>query len=316
MMMVEGTPVEVLHSIGIIPGEAPVYYERLAPSVPTGKPAVVMLHGGSHSGSCYHLTIDGRPGWAYRFVQRGYTVYVPDWPGCGRSGAIDLARITGETVCQGLARLISEIKEPVVLLTHSMGGALGWRILEMAGESIVATVAVAPGPPGNIQENAQIEAETTDTVKIALRHRRVELRKSGMRRNDHTLVKSKLVGQSQRFPLELLSEYASSLIGTPNRLVYERLNVHGSQVKVIDPARLANQDILVVTPTHDSEHPREFDQTTVDWLNDCGARAQLLWLGDVGIDGNGHMAMIEPGSDEIASILLDWIDKVKEKSAS
>jgi pimeloyl-ACP methyl ester carboxylesterase len=309
-MMVETVPCDVLHSVGIVAGDAPVYYERIAPRVSTGKPAVLMLHGGSHSGSCYQLTADGRPGWAYKFAQHGFPVYVPDWPGCGRSGAIDPDIISGEMICQGLARLMNGIRGQLILLTHSMGGALGWRLLELAGTDVVATVGLCPGPPGNIQEPAQVESETPEMVTVIRPNRRVELRKSGMRVNDPGLVRDKLIGASQRFPSSCLASYTSSLIGTPNSLIYERLNVNNTQVRLKDPAALAGQRILVVTPTHDTEHPREFDQDTVDWLNANGAHAQLMWLGDVGIEGNGHMALIEPGSDEIAEKIVAWIESL------
>src|ERR1700740_2861707 len=33
-------------------------------------------------------TPDGRPGWAYDFVNQGYTIYMMDFPGLGRAGFI------------------------------------------------------------------------------------------------------------------------------------------------------------------------------------------------------------------------------------
>ena len=50
-----------------------------------GKPPVVMVHGGGHTGTCYLATPDLRPGWAPRFAAAGRNVFVPDWPGHGRS---------------------------------------------------------------------------------------------------------------------------------------------------------------------------------------------------------------------------------------
>src|SRR5712691_5540994 len=104
------------HATGFIASPAPVYFETFAPAAPTGRPTVVMVHGGAHTGACYQRTADGRPGWAYRFVARGYPVVVPDWPGIGRSGYVALDKLDGATVVDGLGHLIRDLKRPVVLL--------------------------------------------------------------------------------------------------------------------------------------------------------------------------------------------------------
>ena len=51
----------------------------------SGKPPLFLIHGGAHTGACYLVTPDGRPGWAHAFAQAGYRVVIPDWPGSGRS---------------------------------------------------------------------------------------------------------------------------------------------------------------------------------------------------------------------------------------
>ena len=78
----------VSHETGHLTAPVPIYFETFSPANPTGRPTVVMVHGGAHTGACYQRTADGRPGWAYRFAERGYRVVVPDWPGTGRSGYI------------------------------------------------------------------------------------------------------------------------------------------------------------------------------------------------------------------------------------
>src|SRR5438105_1279905 len=46
---------------------------------------IVMIHGGSQSGTNFTGTPDGREGWAQFFLRRGYAVYVVDQPGRGRA---------------------------------------------------------------------------------------------------------------------------------------------------------------------------------------------------------------------------------------
>jgi len=52
-------------------------------------------------------TPDGRPGWAYDFVNQGYTVYMMDFPGLGRAGFIP--GMDGEPTPQRSTNLIEEI---------------------------------------------------------------------------------------------------------------------------------------------------------------------------------------------------------------
>jgi hypothetical protein len=50
--------------------------------------SVVLVHGGGQTGTNFLRTPDGRPGWADFFLQEGYTVYVIDWPGQGKSNYV------------------------------------------------------------------------------------------------------------------------------------------------------------------------------------------------------------------------------------
>ena len=54
--------------------------QRLRPPYP-----IVMVHGGSQTGTNFTGTPDGREGWAQYFVRRGYAVYVVDQVARGRS---------------------------------------------------------------------------------------------------------------------------------------------------------------------------------------------------------------------------------------
>ncbi len=48
-------------------------------------PIVFIQSGGGQTNVALLQTPDGRPGWAYDFVNRGYTVYMLDLPARGRS---------------------------------------------------------------------------------------------------------------------------------------------------------------------------------------------------------------------------------------
>src|SRR4029078_12708732 len=156
----------VIHETGLITAPVPVYFETFAPAAATGRATVVMVHGGAHPGACYQRTADGRRGWAYFFAERGYRSVVPDWPGTGRSGYIPLDRLNGATVIEGLRTLIRSLSASVILMTHSMSGCYGWRLLELHGDIIDRLVGVAPGPPGNTPNAPPVSAghETHDST--------------------------------------------------------------------------------------------------------------------------------------------------------
>jgi pimeloyl-ACP methyl ester carboxylesterase len=304
----DGASAPLIHSIGRI-AEPPTYYEVFSPAAGSDKPPVMMIHGGAHSGACYLATPDGRPGWAHRFIAAGYSVTVPDWPGRGRSGHIAPEAMTGMTIVTGLGAVLARIGRPAIVMTHSMSGAYGWKLVELYGRHIDKLVAVAPGPPGNIQPPAEILAETPDAITVrSPSGAAVSLAREGMSPVERSFVEQKLVGASTLFPREVIEHYAESLNPIPPRLLMERRNVRGSQLRVDDAAAFRGKPILVVTGTDDSEHPRHIDEPIVDWLNANCARAEYIYLGDRGMIGNGHMLMLERNSDEIARLILDWLE--------
>ena len=159
---------------------------------------------------------------------------------------------------------------------------------------------MAPAQPGNIQAAPPVAHETEDYVEPAGQAIFPRLDKRNPTLPSQVFVEKKLVGASRHFPRALMADYAASLHAIAPRLVYERLNIGGSQLKVGRTACLRGKRVLVLTGTDDFDHPRALDSAIVDWLNATGAQAEFRWLGDVGIEGNGHMLMLEDNSDDIA----------------
>jgi pimeloyl-ACP methyl ester carboxylesterase len=294
------------HRSGFTPEPPAVYFDEFIPSPDTG-PTLVMVHGGAHTGACYLLTADGRSGWAYAFAERGHRVVVPDWPGSGRSAKVPLGELTGEVVCAGLARAIERVGGQIVLMTHSMSGAYGWRLVEMLGERIAAVVAVAPGPPGNIQPEPKVVGRGPDHVEVQALSLTWRVPLSEPLVANEQIVNQKLVGTSTRFPRPTLAAYQGTLQPIAPRLLYERQNIEGSQIRVRDTGAFRGKPVLIVTGTDDIDHPRDYDGRTAEWLREAGARVDYWFLGDRGIAGNGHMMMLEDNSDEIAALIAGWI---------
>lgn len=289
-----------------------VFADTLSPDDSTGKSPVVMIHGGGHSGACYLLTADNRPGWAYRFAEQGYPVWLPDWPGCGRSGDVPFPDLTGERVVAALGAVLAEAAAAsstgrVVMMTHSMSGALGWKLVEQNRSLIEKLVAVAPGPPGNIQPEATVVEETEDEVVVESFGMTRRLARDRAYAGGIEFVSHKLIGKSTRFPEGVLDMYAGHVAGVPPKLLYQRQNIGGSQLKIDDPSVFDDLPVMVFTGEFDTDHPKEIDGAVVDWLADVGAMVEFWWLPDHGIGGNGHMLMMEENSDELADMIIGWV---------
>ena len=54
-------------------------------------------------------------------------------------------------------------------------------------------------------------------------------------------------------------------------------------------------------------------QTLVDKVNAAGGNATAIWLPDVGLKGNRHMMFWDKNNDQIAKLLVEWVDKTALK---
>ena len=66
--------------------ERQIYAEYQMPTKKTHPFPIVMVHGGSQTGTNFTGTPDGREGWAQYFLRRGFAVYVVDQVARGRAG--------------------------------------------------------------------------------------------------------------------------------------------------------------------------------------------------------------------------------------
>lgn len=282
-----------------------IYCERIRPLQANGE-TVILVHGAGHTGACYKFTPDGREGWGYYFARKGYDVYIPDWPGCGRSGYVSLGKIRGQFIVDGLAALIKRIGQKVILLIHSAAGSFGWKLAEMTDGSVLKIIGVAPAPVGNMVPPAEVikESATEVTIKREGVCAKISLTKPSVPSKKR--MHERLIGKSKFFPRESTREYFASLQSVPPYFLYERNNVRGSYLKV-NLSSLKNTPILIVTATHDPSHTEERDEQLVRFLKKNGVKAEHLCLRDRNIIGNGHMCMLEKNSDKIAEIICDWI---------
>ena len=60
-----------------------MYFEVMVPKKIRSPYPIVFLHGAGQTGTDWLQTPDGRPGWAFNFLDMGYVVYLEDFPARG-----------------------------------------------------------------------------------------------------------------------------------------------------------------------------------------------------------------------------------------
>lgn len=279
---------------------------RLNPHRWNGR-TLVMSHGAWHTARQYLTTFDERPGWAYDFVLAGYRVLIAEYPGTADSPPVTHPeRIDTDYICHGLARVVESVGGPIDLLVHSMSGPYGYALLETHGHLIEHLVAIAPAEPPELAARPDSWADLGDSIRTVYGGVPWEFPKVGWTRGTPTFVAT-CIGPGTRFPAVDHATYQASLVPLRAELSVERLR------DVLEPpsrsVAFSGGRVLVVIGTHDAGHPRESGARIVAWLNEHGADAELLYLGDHGIDGNGHMLMLEDNSSDLARVIMDWLER-------
>jgi pimeloyl-ACP methyl ester carboxylesterase len=211
-----------------------------------------------------------------------------------------------QTVADAVAATLTQIG-PAVLVTHSMGGVIGWRAAEMNPKNVAAIVAIAPGPPANLQpaldgaEIARIRAEEPERWAALGRPAAMPEGQPAPVVRETALA---MWANSDRFPHDAVEAYLGGLVPESPRAMNERSNFNGSGLRIAGPDALAGIPILLITGDQDPRHPRVADETIADYFG-----ADFIWLADRGLRGHGHMMMIEHGHDVIADIFLNWLDE-------
>jgi pimeloyl-ACP methyl ester carboxylesterase len=293
-----------IHPSSLFSGTAdlPLYVDRLRPDPARQAHPVVMIHGAFNTGSCFLVTPDGRPGWAYDFAEDGYEVFVIDWPGHGRSPMKPgFLKLSTRDVRDAIAVLLRQIG-PAVLIAHSAGGPIAWSLAEELPDHVLAIVGVSAGPPANLLEATPPMADDSPSVAAGMdTGHPICAPADELFRIDRAFVETFWFAGSQA-PPGAADRFILSVVPESPTVINERFNIGGTGLAVRDPKLVGNRPILVVTGDSDPRHSRAFDGRTAAFLD-----AQFLWLPERNIHGNGHMLMADRNSRDISRLLTDWL---------
>ncbi|MGW7824075.1 alpha/beta fold hydrolase [Streptomyces puniciscabiei] len=286
-----------------------LYWELLGPAKSSGPP-LLFIHGGGATGACWRATADGQPGWADVLAADGHQCWVTDWPGTGRSGNRNGLEIEYMDVAAGYRALLTDvIAEPVVIVCHSMGGAVTWQLVEHEPDLVEGVLAVAAAYPANLLPSSQIVFDDGETVVVDFADTgvRMSVDRGVMNLYGDEYIYEQGIATSTRFPRDLVDAFRAGLVGTPPRMLLQRLGVLPGMPAVQNPTGFAGMPVRLLTGGEDPAHTLEIEERTVSLLNGWGADARLVWLPDLGIHGNGHFLFSEENSRELAAVAKDLL---------
>lgn len=310
-------------------------------------PVVLMTGGGGQGAYSLIETPDGRPGWAYDFVRQGYTVYMMDYPGQGRSAFIP--GLDGSLVPPRSGPLMEEVwsgGRPASTAASSWPqakkytqwpsnapnkGKMGDPVFDYFAKTELQTVT------GPNQEKRTVEAveQLLDLIGQPV----ILMLNSGIAASGWVVAdaRSKLVkGIVAVEPVAPPIENAERGATGPGRVWgLTNLPVHydppiekASELETVrqdsadgpglipcwiqkEPARkLVNlEGIPVLNVSGEASYHRPYAHCIAKWLNQAGVKTAFVKLEDVGLSGNGHQMMSEANSAGIAKYLQTWLEK-------
>lgn len=289
-----------------------LYYEILGEPTTLRTP-ILFIHGGGGSGSNFRATPDGRLGWADLLAERGYRSWVTDWPGAGRSGYRDLTELVYDDIIDGYLRLLRDvIREPVVVVPHSMGGAVAWRLVERLPDLVAGVISLAAVHPANLDTKAELVSDDGNVVvvKFALTGVPFTIDRRKPYVYEDAYVERQGVADSRHFPREAIGQLRAGHQGMSPKMLMQRVGLIPGMPVIENTASFQGKRIRLMAGDCDPAHTRAVEERTVACLRGWGADASLIWLAEHGHAGNGHYIMGEDNSEAILEIFIDQLNVV------
>ncbi|MBM3530288.1 MAG: alpha/beta fold hydrolase [Alphaproteobacteria bacterium] len=337
-------------SVEGLPTVGQLYAEYWIPKTLRSPCPIVMIHGGSQTGTNFTSTPDGREGWAQYFLRRGHSVYVVDQVARGRAAhfsqsqgpvqAANLKRTEDRFVAPKRAMLWPQAKR------HAQWPGSG-RPGDPAFDAFYATQFPSLESYARQQElnrNALIALLDRIGPSVLLAHSQGGAFLWPVADARPKLVKAIVAVEPNGPPV-----YETDLKGAPEwfadigprkpyglgmvPLTYRPPLKPGEELKFVrqdkpdgpglvrgwlqaEPARklpnLAKISILILVA--EASYHATYDHVTAAYLAQAGVPNDFIRLEDIGIRGNGHMMMLEKNSDVIAGLIETWLKKALAKS--
>jgi pimeloyl-ACP methyl ester carboxylesterase len=325
-----------------------MYVEYMIPARRSHPFPIVMVHGGSQTGTNFTGTPDGREGWAQYFVRRGYAVYVVDQVARGRAaywapqpyGPVTPSRfnfVEQRFVAPERFKLWPQAH----LHTQWPGdGTAGDPAFDQFYASQVPSLA-SFAKQQELNRDALVALLDKIGPAILLTHSQSGSFNWPVADARPNLIKALVAVEPSGPPVHDIENTGapdwfkdaehtkpSGLGEVP--LAYDPPLAADAKLDFVrqdkpdqpdlarcwlqkEPARkLPNlARIPVVIVMSEASYHAAYDHCTAAYLSQAGVRNTLIRLADVGVHGNGHMMMIEKNNAAIAGVIAQWLDRLR-----
>jgi pimeloyl-ACP methyl ester carboxylesterase len=333
------------HSVEGAPITGQLYAEYFIPKKKTSPFPIVMVHGGSQTGTNFTATPDGREGWAQYFLRRGHTVYVIDQVARGR--AAHFSQSQGPVQAGSLQRTEQRFVAPRrFMLWPQAKRHTQWPGSGKPGDAAFDAFYATQFPSlesypkqQEINRDALIALLEEIGPAVLLVHSQSGAFAWPVADARPKLVKAIVAIEPNGPPV-----YETDFKGAPDWFVdvgvrktsglgmvplgYDPPLKPGEKLSFVrqdkpdapdlvrgwlqaEPARklpnLAKVPILILVA--EASYHAAYDHVTSLYLTQAGVPNDFVRLPDIGIRGNGHMMMLEKNSDQIAGVIEMWLKK-------
>jgi len=310
-------------------------------------PILFVQSGGGETNVALLQTPDGRPGWAYDFVNRGYVIYMMDLPGRGRSAYVP--GVDGDLLPPRSGPLMEEVwsgaRPPSTPQSswpqaskHTQWPGDGPNKGKM-GDPVFDYFAKTDSQSPTGKDMEQLSADDIVALVDLIHEPVILLLHSGVAPSGWLvadarpkLVKGIVAAEPVAPPIQNAERGATGpgrLWGLTNMpITYDPPIKNASELQTVredkadgpdlipcwvqkEPARkLINlEGIPVLNVSGEASYHRPYAHCVAKWLNQAGVKTKFVNLEDVGIPGNGHQFMSEKNSAEISKFFMDWLEK-------
>ncbi|GGG60061.1 alpha/beta hydrolase [Kocuria dechangensis] len=290
----------------------PMFVQWEAPEPLTGKRPLVLVHGGGGQGTDWLGTVDGRPGWAHRFVEAGFPVYVVDRPGHGRSPYHP--EVIGEMGAPFSYEAAVGLFAPPERAEEQSAWAWGRDPGDEGLDQLVAAFGPLPADLGYSQElDADRLSRLLDRIGPAILVTHSAGGPVGWLAADRRpqLVKA-IVSVEPMGPafVEFPGMGALEWGLTAAPVTYDPPLESAQAVREAEPETrripgLENTAVLIVTGG--ASPFADFADEVVTFLQHAGASAERMHLPDEGTHGNGHGLLMEANAEQACAPVIRWL---------
>jgi pimeloyl-ACP methyl ester carboxylesterase len=310
-------------------------------------PILFVQAGGGQTDIALLQTPDGRPGWAYDFVNQGYTIYMMDFPGRGRSAFVP--GLDGEMTPPRTGALMEEVwtgghppTNPQRSWPQSKKytqwpsdapnkGKIGDPVFDYFAKTELGFPSADDMEPLAADDLVQLVDLIGKPVILFLHSR---LATSGWLLADARpkLIRGIIADEPWGPPIEnaeLDARGPGHIWGLTNFPIhYDPPIKEASELQPVreekadgpdlvpcwiqkePPHKLINlEGIPVLNVSGEASYHRPYAHCVAKWLNQAGVKTTYVNLEDVGLPGNGHQMMSEKNSADIAKYFMSWLDK-------